>query len=924
MAIDRLKGAAGVVINTIDKSATSAAEDTSYKVGIIGWSPKGPTNTPTLVKSVEQLNTLFGTPKNYNANEAKALHGAKILLDSGANVQFVRVTQPVSYGSSPTIDEKYTSHEELAHVAYTLDSEYTMTDVKSIGDADKGKIAYEKKYPIVAKSSNLDEISENGLHQLTASADEKSPFTIYSKYPGVEGQYADVEVFNALLSDKKHVTQSTAISSLKELKHYLNIIPGSDDTSDDIQEYRQYVLSQGLYQTFTIYGEENANGSYLKNESNEYIENTSDLEAFTTLCTEIKALGLTDAENIEKGITSVASQISLASTSSSILSAASIGKFAQKVSTCLDAADTTARLGTTLIEIADLINATYDSTNKEIKMDANYSISEFCEKFGYLNNGVNLVTDDNADEVLRYMQTCAIFYNISDLSTRITSVLSTKYSLVLNGDFCVNVNDTPAETASVTKKYKFYRFTGFDTNETAIPAKLAAIVKEADCKSLETITDSNGNVICEENTNLEELISHLYIIRIYDSKTSQSPIDTMYVTDIDYVSEFGSQLSMNEYDSDYVLFKTNTAFASASNSIFDSNKSKLPLTVQYYSNESKTKSNIDKSKHTGAFKYVPNNYGYPEAWALFADVSNIDVRLLCDCGSSINGFGLDSENSDAEYSSQSIVQAMLNTSTKRQDCPCIFDYPKTKSAKKAIKRFTQLYPTMGAETSGSTASYEVFWGNVQDGRQIIMDNYNKKRIEAPRSIFKAVATYNVYSNSKPWQTCWGPNRGLITSPSIGTINPRVFPDEVGALSTAHLNPTKNSSDGEYFWDDWTLMSKSSSLQRWHAVNGLAWLYRRLRVALEQYVGELNTSTTRSNLYTDVDTILAYMQNSTPSGLYDYYVICDSSNNTADVIDKLQIICDIGIELVKDTRTVILNNVIYRTGGISTRVSESAT
>ena len=120
------------------------------------------------------------------------------------------------------------------------------------------------------------------------------------------------------------------------------------------------------------------------------------------------------------------------------------------------------------------------------------------------------------------------------------------------------------------------------------------------------------------------------------------------------------------------------------------------------------------------------------------------------------------------------------------------------------------------------------------------------------------------------------------------------------------------------------MSKSSSLQRWHAVNGLAWLYRRLRVALEQYVGELNTSTTRSNLYTDVDTILAYMQNSTPSGLYDYYVICDSSNNTAEVIDKLQIICDIGIELVKDTRTVILNNVIYRTGGISTSISESAT
>jgi len=304
-----------------------------------------------------------------------------------------------------------------------------------------------------------------------------------------------------------------------------------------------------------------------------------------------------------------------------------------------------------------------------------------------------------------------------------------------------------------------------------------------------------------------------------------------------------------------------------------------------------------------------------DAWGMFGDTTNVEVSLLVDGGSSIANFGNDRENAGSEQVDMAVATALLNVSSSRMDAPCVIDLPKRSKVNDLVTYFKK-YPSVGNEVDGSTASYATFWGNAQDGRQIINDVFNKKQIEAARSVFKAIVAYNVYTTSYPWQTQWGPNRGLITSPSLGTINPRTFPDEIGLLSQSRINPSKLTATGEYFWDDFTLMSKSSVLQRWHAVCFLANLNKRYRKMLEQYVAELNTSALRKTIWNMLNEDLNFIKNlADPAGLYDYYVICDETNNTPEVIDAGQLNVDIGLEIVRDTRVINLTTTLYRTGGI---------
>jgi phage tail sheath protein FI len=86
--------------------------------------------------------------------------------------------------------------------------------------------------------------------------------------------------------------------------------------------------------------------------------------------------------------------------------------------------------------------------------------------------------------------------------------------------------------------------------------------------------------------------------------------------------------------------------------------------------------------------------------------------------------------------------------------------------------------------------------------------------------------------------------------------------------------------------------------------------------LEQYVAELNTPALRKTIWNMLNDDLNYIMNhADPPGLYNYYVICDETNNTPEVIDAGQLNVDVGLEIVRDTRVINLTTTLYRTGGI---------
>ena len=411
------------------------------------------------------------------------------------------------------------------------------------------------------------------------------------------------------------------------------------------------------------------------------------------------------------------------------------------------------------------------------------------------------------------------------------------------------------------------------------------------------------------NGPLNEFISKFFIFRVYASTTDVTPVETIYGTIGEYVSASGQQLEIDSIDSNLLIFKENSAYTGTS--IFASTTALTPHPLAGGSIllfGSKKPSNVTAVGTT-------NRKCFADAWKLFKDVSLVDVSLLVDGGASISGFGTDKENAGQENVDMACVSEMLRVSSYRMDAPSIIDVPKRASVDALVKLCKQ-YPSNGDENGGSSAGYSTFWGNLQDGRQIINDTFNRKQIECARSVFKAVAAFSVYTNSYPWQTQWGPNRGAISTPSIASLNPRKYPDEVGTLSKAKINPSRISANGEFFWDDYTLMAKNSVLNRWHAVCFLANLNRRYRTLLEQYVAELNTPALRKTIFTALNDDLDFIMNhADPAGLYNYYVICDETNNTPEVIDANELNVDIGLEIARDTRVINLTTTLYRTGGI---------
>lgn len=741
MVKNQLKGAAGVQINIQDISGRPNTTAVPYRIGLVGWTPKGPSNTPVVITNENDLYSIFGTPAGYKPYQVYLLHNAKILLNAGAQVVIVR-TVDGTIGST-------TATEVLNFGVYHIPT----SGAPTISQVDAS-------LALNAISNNIDvAIATKKKQVLAASADTNSPFSIFLQYPGFDGYYVKIQTFESSIAGASDYP-------VGDVAHSLNVAPGLSYYNSERAAFKSYVQGLGLYTDY-------------------YTVSTR-----TPVVAQYLTANVSGAYYLQGD-----------------------GSYAKTGSGTKFLLSSTPGVGSVTVYAMDALNA-------------------------------SLVTTQT------YLDSTGAYF-----STDLVLMYGDVYSVTNNA---------------------FYTAIGGNTTEfSTIPA--------------------GGNADFILNTALNSFLDIFLIVRVYNSKTASTPLETLYATTAEYVTDSGDQLEISYATSSILNFRVNDT------SSVTSVKNK----------------GVGISLLTGGttLPFYRKSAALALAWSLFTDITNVEVSLLIDGGSSIVNFGNDRENDGLESADLNVVNAILTASSVRMDAPCVIDLPKRSSINDLITLFKK-YPSIGNEVDGSTASYASFWGNAQDGRQIINDTFNKKQIEAARSVFKGIVAFNVYTTSYPWQTQWGPNRGLITTPSVGTINPRTYPDEVGLLSTNRINPSRLNSTGEYFWDDYTLMAKSSVLQRWHAVCFLANLNKRYRKLLEQYVAELNTSALRKTIWNALNDDLNFIMNhADPQGLYNYSVICDETNNTPEVIDAGQLNVDVGLEIVRDTRVISLTTTLYRTGGI---------
>ena len=161
-----------------------------------------------------------------------------------------------------------------------------------------------------------------------------------------------------------------------------------------------------------------------------------------------------------------------------------------------------------------------------------------------------------------------------------------------------------------------------------------------------------------------------------------------------------------------------------------------------------------------------------------------------------------------------------------------------------------------------------------------------------------------------WFAPAGMNRGGI--PSVVLAERRLQQSDRDTLYNANVNPIATfPGSGVVIWGQKTLQRKPTALDRINV--------RRLLIALKEFIGgislklvfEQNTTVTRNRFLSQVNPYLESVVQR--QGLYAYKVVMDDSNNTADVIDRNQLVGQIYIQPTKTAEFIILNYNIQPTG-----------
>ena len=82
--------------------------------------------------------------------------------------------------------------------------------------------------------------------------------------------------------------------------------------------------------------------------------------------------------------------------------------------------------------------------------------------------------------------------------------------------------------------------------------------------------------------------------------------------------------------------------------------------------------------------------------------------------------------------------------------------------------------------------------------------------------------------------------------------------------------------------------------------------------------ELNDSSTRSSFSSSANSFLAEIQSK--RGVTDYLVVCDESNNTADVIDRNEFVAEIFVKPTRSINYITITFVATRSGVSFSEVS----
>jgi len=391
------------------------------------------------------------------------------------------------------------------------------------------------------------------------------------------------------------------------------------------------------------------------------------------------------------------------------------------------------------------------------------------------------------------------------------------------------------------------------------------------------VVDVNGGVTGTPNTVLEKF---LYVSKASDGKSAEGSL------------VYYPEVILNQ--SNYIYWGSHE---NGTNEIWDVGTN-APASSSNIGSGSTTAFDILGEKEytlsAGADDFTLSQAEIIAGYEYFTDPETVQIDYLI-----MGGGGA------TETESKAKANKLISIAGLRKDCVA-FISPDKGNVVGVSDSGTQTSNIVGFFDTFASSSYTVF----DSGWKYLYDRFADKYRWVPCNGDTAGLCASTTANGDPWFSPAGLNRGGIKNAIKLAYSPKKT--ERDTLYQKRINPiTSLPGQGIVLFGDKTALASPSAFDRINV--------RRLFLVIEKTIGnaakgvlfELNDEFTRNNFNNLVEPYLRDIQ--ARRGITDFLVVCDSSNNTPEVIDNNEFVAEIYIKPARSINFITLTFVATRTG-----------
>ena len=202
------------------------------------------------------------------------------------------------------------------------------------------------------------------------------------------------------------------------------------------------------------------------------------------------------------------------------------------------------------------------------------------------------------------------------------------------------------------------------------------------------------------------------------------------------------------------------------------------------------------------------------------------------------------------------------------------------------------------------------YGVMDSSWKRMYNKYTDKFVAVPLNGDTAGLCVQTDNSADTWYSPAGFNRGQIKNAASLYLDPDKTARDV--LYKGGVNPVASfPGSGIILFGDKTLQATPSAFDRINVRRLFIVLEKTISRAARSMLFEFNEEFTRAQFRSMIDPFLRNIKSR--RGIIDYTVVCDTTNNTADVIDRNEFVGDIFVKPARSINFIQLNFVAVSTG-----------